>query len=200
VRIVSAFAVLIGLALTATACSDPPRSNLSDSLPSPTRASKGTQTTATPSPPAGTGGASEVNLPVGTSERKAINQTVQTAGARGSAQITLLSVSTVTAGHPSLVAQPRSGVFTIAELKYECRSGAHPVSPVFVRLRSPIGQDVRATDGNGVAATPEPRLEARELQAGQTARGYVAFDGAPTPGSVLVVLNSFDEIVAAWQL
>jgi hypothetical protein len=210
VRLMPAFVVLAGLVLVSSACStgkDQP--SLSDSLPTPSGAAAQRTTTPTPGPtsspqppppPSSEPSPTEPPAPTGSSVSKKINKSERVAGLRGSATVTLLSVSVVTAGHPSLGVQPKSGAFTIIDLEYDGRTGQHPVGPQYVRIRSPLGQDVKWSDGNGVAGTPEPRLESGELKPKDTIRGKIAFDGPVPEGSVVVLLNSFDEIIAAWPL
>ena len=209
-RLMPAIVVLAGLVLVSSACTTgQSQPSLSDSLPTPSGAAAERLVTTTPGPsappqppppPTSQPTAPNPPAPTGSSVTKKINKLERVSGRRGSATVTLLSVSVVTAGHPSLSVQPESGAFTIIDLEYEGRTGQHPVGPQYVRIRSQQGQDVKWSDGNGVVGTPEPKLESSELKPKETVRGKIAFDGQVPEGSVVVLLNSFDEIIAVWPL
>ncbi|GLZ29158.1 hypothetical protein Lesp02_13480 [Lentzea sp. NBRC 105346] len=182
-RVVSACAVVLGLILTTTACSEKGKP-VAGSTPTSTTTSSSSTKKAEPAGDKKMG--------------KTLTITDETMGY--SAAITLESVTTATKGGPPIDIKPESGTFVILELTFEGKKGKFPVNPLYFHLITPDGKDIDQMKGNGMLASPPDDLEAADLLEGKTVKGRVALDAKLDPGTKIVITDVLDKPAGEWVL
>lgn len=186
-RVAYACAVVLGLALTTTACSGSESgSPVAGSTPTSTSSSA-----AKKDAKADDGGDKKA-------AGKSITLADETMGY--SAEVTLNSVTTATKGEPPIDIKPESGTFVILEVTYVGKKGKYPVNPMYWHLITPDGKDIDQIKGNAMLASPADDLEAGDVEVGKTLKGRVALDAKLDPGTKIVVTDVLDKPIGEWVL
>lgn len=176
--------LLAGLLVVGTACSAKPSSS----------ASSGAAAADSPSSAQADDAGSSKD-----GEVKQINKTITVKDDENTADITLVSVSTVTEAG-KLDIKPESGTFVVFDLKIVCKKGEFSTNSLYVWLKTAAGKKVEGTDGKAMLATVEPDLPLKDLTPGQGAAGKVVLDSKLEPGSKMVWVDPLDKELASWDL
>ncbi len=173
--------LMAGLLVAGTACS-----------------SKGTSSSA-PAPAAAGSSAADDTGASEDGQVKQINKTITVKDDENSADITLVSVSTVTEAG-KLDTKPESGTFVVFDLKIVGKKGEFSTNSLYVWLKTAAGKKVEGTDGKAMLATVEPDLPLKDLAPGQGAAGKVVLDTTLEPGSKMIWVDPLDKELASWDL
>lgn len=174
--------LMAGLLVVGTACSAKPASPASSGAAA-----------ANSSSPADDAGSSKDG------EVKQINKTITVKDDENSADITVVSVSTVTEAG-KLDVKPESGTFVVLDLKIVCKKGEFSTNSLYVWLKTPAGKTVEGTDGKAMLASVEPDLPLKDLTPGQGAAGKVVLDSPLEPGAKMIWVDPLDKELASWDL
>lgn len=78
------------------------------------------------------------------------------------------------------------------------RSGRFAVNPLYFKYQLANGRTYDTLDGNAAFAGFEPQLASETLSAGQSTRGYVAFD-VPAGGRLIQLTDPLFSTVGQWR-
>jgi Domain of unknown function (DUF4352) len=119
-----------------------------------------------------------------------IGQPVPVSWDKGRGQVT---INAATQFRPEYGTRKNPAGYLALDVTYALESGTAPYNPLYWTVRDSDGHEYDFTVG------PDPRLKSGDLAAGETVRGWIAFD-VPAGATLTVFLDDFDGHLAAWPL